>query len=279
MVTRRAITGDYFGAMRVRLVRGREFTTADTRAAPGVVIINQTMAKRFWPNADPLGQRIKVGSGTRNEWATIVGIVADVRFNAPDVPPAPEAYRPNAQSGQIFMHYVVRTREEPLALAPRVRDAVHSLDASVPVAEVRALDELLSTSTRTRRSVGLLLVAFASLGVLLGAVGIYGVISYGVRQRTRELGIRAALGAVERRIVAMVVSEGMRLATIGIVIGGGAALATARALRTLVYGVGTSDVLLYVTVAAAMLLVAVIASAAPARRAARVDPLVALRGE
>ena len=275
----RAITGDYFGAMRMRVVRGRAFSNADTRAAPAVVIINQTMARRFWPNEDPLGQRIKIGSGTRNDWATIIGIVGDVRFNAPDLPPGPEAYRPNAQSGQLFMHYVVRTREQPLAIASRVRDAVHSLDASVPVAEVRALDDLLSTSTRTRRSVGLLLVAFASLGVLLGAVGIYGVISYGVTQRTRELGIRAALGAVEARIIAMVVSEGMRLAAIGIVIGGIGAVAAARALRTLVYGVGPSALVLYAAVAVAMFGVSMIASAAPARRAASVDPLVALRGE
>jgi putative ABC transport system permease protein len=275
----RAITGDYFGAMRMRMLRGREFTSADTRGAPPVVIINATMARRFWPGADPIGQRIKLGSGTRNEWATIVGIVGDVRFNAPDVPAAPEAYRPNAQAGQVFMHYVVRTREQPLAMAGRIRDAIHSLDASVPVAEVRALDDLLSTSTKTRRSVGLLLVAFAALGVVLGAVGIYGVISYGVAQRTRELGIRSALGALERRIVAMVVGEGVRLAAVGVAIGGVGAIGATRALRSLVYGVGTSDPLLYVVVAATLFGVAALACAAPARRAARVDPLVALRGD
>ena len=275
----RAITGDYFGAMRMHLLRGRDFTSSDTRTAPAVLIINATMAKRFWPGADPIGQRVKIGSGTRNDWATIVGIVSDVRFNAPDVPAGTEVYRPNAQAAQVFMHYVVRTREQPLALVPRVRDAVHSLDATVPVAEVRALDDLLSTSTQTRRTIGLLLVAFASLGVLLGAVGIYGVISYGVTQRTRELGIRAALGAVQSRLVAMVVSEGMRLAAVGIVLGAIAALVAARALRTLVYDVATSDALLYAIVAATLFAVAVIACIAPARRAARVDPLVALRGE
>jgi putative ABC transport system permease protein len=275
----RAITGDYFGAMRMHLVRGRRFTTADTRATPAVVIINATMAKRFWPNADPIGQRIKLGSGPKTDWATIVGIVGDVRFNAPDIPAAPEAYRPNAQAGQVFMHYVVRTREAPLALASRVRDAVHSLDATVPVAEVRALDDLLSTSTRTRRTVGLLLVAFASLGVVLGGVGIYGVVSYGVTQRTRELGIRAALGAMQTRLVAMVVGEGMRLAAVGIAVGAIAALVGARALRTLVYDVATTDTALYAIVAAVLFGIAIIACAAPALRAARVDPLIALRGE
>lgn len=275
----RAITGDYFAAMRMRFLRGREFTSADTRAAPPVIIINETMAKRFWPDRDAIGQRIRVGTGTRNDWATIIGVVRDVRFKAPDMLPAPEAYRPNAQAGQFSMHYVVRTREAPLALAQRVRDAVHSLDATVPVAEVRALDDLLSTSTQTRRTVGLLLGSFAALGVLLGAIGIYGVISYGVTQRARELGIRAALGALERRLVAMVVGEGLKLAAIGIVTGAVAAIGAARGLRSLVYDVGTSDAALYAAVAATLLLVAVIACVAPARRAARVDPLVALRGE
>jgi putative ABC transport system permease protein len=275
----RAITGDYFGAMRMHLIRGREFTTSDTRRAPAVLIINATMAKRFWPDADPIGQRIKLGTGTRNDWATIVGIVSDVRFNAPDVPAKPEAYRPNAQAGQVFMHYVVRTRGKPLALASRVRAAVHSLDATVPVAEVRALEDLLSTSTKTRRTVGLLLVAFAALGVVLGAVGIYGVISYGVTQRTRELGIRAALGAMQTRLVAMVVGEGMRLAAVGIALGAIGAIVAARALRTLVYDVATTDAALYSVVASVLFGIAIIACVAPARRAARVDPLVALRGD
>jgi ABC-type antimicrobial peptide transport system permease subunit len=160
-----------------------------------------------------------------------------------------------------------------------VRDAIHSLDATVPVAEVRALDDLLSTSMQTRRTVGLLLVAFAVLGVVLGAVGIYGVISYGVAQRTRELGIRVALGALESWLVAMVVDEGARLAAVGIAIGAAGAAIAARALRTLVYGVSTADLALYGVVALSMFIVALIACAAPARRAARVDPLTALRGE
>jgi predicted permease len=126
----RAITGDYFGAMRMHLLRGRDFTSADTRASTAVVIINAAMAQRFWPTGNPISQRIKLGSGTRSDWATIVGVVADVRFNAPDLPAKPEAYLPNAQSGQMFMHYVVRTRGEPLAIAPRIRDAVHSIDAT-----------------------------------------------------------------------------------------------------------------------------------------------------
>ena len=276
----RSITGDYFGAMRIPLLAGRDFTTTDTREAPAVVIVNETMARRFWSDARAaLGQRIKLGNGTRNDWATIVGVVGDVRFNAPDAIPTPEAYRPNAQAALVFMHYVIRAREKPLALAPQVREAVRSLDATVPVAELRPLEDLVTVSTSTRRTVALLLMSFAALGLVLGAVGIYGVISYGVSQRTRELGIRSALGAAEGRVVAMVMREGVRLAASGIVVGGIAALFGARSLRTLVYGIETSDPVLYVVVALGLALVAMLASAVPARRAARVDPLIALRGE
>jgi predicted permease len=275
----RSVTGDYFGAMRIPLLRGRAFASTDTRAAPPVVIINNTMAKKFWPNVDPIGQRIKLGNATRREWATIVGVVGDVRFNSPDQPPGPEAYRPNAQQSLVFMHYVLRTRGDPLALLPRVRDAIRSLDKTVPIGEVRALDDLLASTVRTRRTVAQLLMSFAALGLLLGAVGIYGIISFGVSQRTRELGIRSALGALEGRIVTMVLGEGVRLAAVGILVGAVGAIAGGRSLRTLVYGVDTNDPWLFGGVALALGAVAVLASWIPARRASRVDPLTALRGD
>lgn len=279
-VTWRTVAGDYFGVMKIPLVAGRAFAATDTRDAPPVVIINAAMARRFWTTpADALGSRIKLGYATRNEWATIVGITADVRFNSPDTPATPEAYRPNAQQALVFMSFVVRTRENPLALAARVRDAVRSLDATVPFADARALDDLLATSIRTRRTVALLLMSFAALGLVLGAVGIYGVISYGVSQRTRELGIRTALGALEGRIVGMILTEGVRLAAVGIAIGVVGALAAARSLRTLVYGVETNDPRVYVSVALVLAIVALMASLVPARRAARVDPLAALRSD
>jgi putative ABC transport system permease protein len=276
----RSVTGDYFGAMRIPLRHGRDFSTSDTRDAPPVVIVNETMARHYWRSpVDALGQRIKLGNATRNEWATIVGVVGDVRFNAPDAPPADEAYRPNAQSALVFMHYVVRMRGAPLAAVPGVRAAVRSLDATVPIAQVRALDELLSSATQTRRTVALLLVAFAAIGLVLGAVGIYGVISYAVSQRTRELGIRTALGALEGRIVRMILGEGARLAGLGIALGAFGSLLGARSLRSLVFGVGTNDPWVYAVVAVTLALVAMAASLVPAWRAARIDPLVALRGD
>lgn len=275
----RSVVGDYFGAMSIPLLRGRLFEATDSRDGPRVVVVGATMARHFWPNSDPIGARIRLGHATDGKWATIVGIVGDVRSRAPNEPPTDELYLPNAQAGLQFMHYVVRTDGDPLAFVPLVRAAIRSIDQTVPIAEVRSLGDLYSTSTATSRTLARLLAAFAILGVILGAVGIYGVVSYTVGQRTRELGIRTALGALERRITWMIVGEGLRTTAVGIVIGTAGAALAARALRTLVFGVATSDPSIYGTVIATLLLIAAAAAYVPARRAARVDPLVALRSE
>jgi putative ABC transport system permease protein len=277
--TWRSVVGDYFGAMGIPLLRGRLFAATDTRVAPPVVIINAAMARHFWPNADPIGQRIRAGNATQREWATIVGVVGDVRFDSPDAAPRDEIYRPNAQQGLVFMHFVVRTTRNPQSLLGEVRDAVRSLDSSVPIAQVRGLRDLVSSSIETRRVVTSMLLAFAVLGLTLGAVGVYGVVSYSVSQRTRELGIRTALGAAEHRIVAMVVGEGLRTALLGVALGIVGAAVAARSLQTFVFGIGTADPLTYLIVALVLGGVAIIASIVPARRVARIDPLVALRGD
>jgi len=275
----RSVVGDYFGTMRVPLLRGRVFDAGDTRDAPPVIVISNAMAKHYWPDRNPIGERIRIGNGTNRKWATIVGVVGDVRSAAPNAPPVEEAYRPNSQQDLRFMHFVVRTGVDPLAVAAQVRAAVHSYDATVPVAEVRSLGEVFSASTETSRVVAVLLVGFALLGLALGAVGIYGVISYSVSQRTRELGIRTALGAIESRIALMVLGEGLRTAAIGIVLGTAAALVAARSLGSLLYGVSAADPAIYATVIFTLLGVALAASYLPARRAARVDPMIALRGD
>jgi predicted permease len=275
----RSIVGDYFATMKIPLRRGRLFAATDMRDAPAVVIINEAMARRHWGNDDPIGQRIKVGNGSRNDWATIVGIVGNVRFQSPDTPPIDEVYRPNEQQGLAFMHFVVRTAGDPRAVMPSLRTAIRSLDATVPIADVRALGDLYDATTATPRTIARLLLGFAAVGLLLAAIGVYGVIAYGVGQRTRELGIRTALGAVEARITRMVVLEGVRMSIVGILIGVVAAVVASRSLSTLVFGVTTTDATVYASVAALLLLVAVAASYVPARRAARVDPLIALRSE
>ena len=213
------------------------------------------------------------------QMATVVGVVGGVRYASPSTPPGDEIYRPNAQQGLVFMHFVVRTSGDPLSVVPAIRAAVRAFDSTVPIAEVQSMGELYSASTATPRTIALLLLAFAGVGLALGAVGIYGVISYAVTQRTRELGIRVALGAIQGRIVSMVVGEGIRMAGIGIVLGAAAAVVAARALRTLVFGVATTDLATYGAVAAILTLVALAASYIPARRASRVDPLIALRSD
>jgi putative ABC transport system permease protein len=275
----RSVVANYFGAMRIPLVRGRLFTEADSRDAPRVILISAAMAKHYWPDRDPIGDRIRLGNATQRDWAAVVGIVGDVRSAAPNAPAVEEAYRPNAQQDLHFMHFVVRAGVDPLTLVSPVRAAVHSFDQTVPVAEVRLLGDVFAASTETSRVVALLLVAFASLGLILGAVGIYGVISFSVGQRTRELGIRTALGAIERRLALMILGEGLRTSGLGVLIGLVVAVIAVRPMESLLFEVKATDPVIYVAVACALLLVALAASYFPARRAARIDPLVALRSE
>jgi len=273
----RSIAGDYFGAMKIPLERGRLFLRTDTRSAPPVIIINESMARRYWNGSDPIGARIKIGNGSKNDWATIVGVVGSVRFLSPSTEPGDEVYRPNAQQGQSSLFMVVRTTGDPMRVAASVRTAVRALDTTVPIADMRAMGDIFAASTATPRTIALLLVGFAAVGLVLGAIGIFGVVSYAVTQRTRELGIRSALGALEGRIVAMIVGEAARLALIGIATGATVSVFAARSLKSLLFGVTTSDPRVYVAVAAGLVIVAVVASYLPARRAARVDPLIALR--
>jgi putative ABC transport system permease protein len=275
----RSVAGDYFGAMRIPLHRGRLFVPTDTRDAPSVVVINEAMAERYWPTGDPIGERIKIGNGTRNDWSTIVGVVGSVRFLSPETEPGDEVYRPNAQQSQTSMHLVVRTRGDPMRVLAGVRAAIRAADANVPISEVRSLGDVYAVSTAAPRTIARLLVGFATLGLVLGAVGIFGVVSYGVTQRTRELGIRSALGAMEGRIVAMIVREAAVLALAGVGIGSVAAVLAARSLQSLVFGVTTTDPIVYASVAALLGVVALAAAYLPARRAARVDPLIALRAD
>jgi len=277
--TWRSIVGDYFATMKIPVLYGRAFAPSDTRDTPPVVIINATMAKHLWPGGDAVGQRIKVGNGTRNDWATIVGVVGDVRFASQDAPPTDEVYRPNAQQGLAFMYFVIRASGNPLAHAADVRAAVRSLDTTVPIAELRALGDLTATANATRRTIAELLSGFALLGLVLGMIGVYGVVWFGVAQRTRELGIRSALGARQEHLVAMVIAGGLRMALGGVVVGGLAAVVASRSLNALVFGISTTSPGIFAFVAGSLGVATALSSALPAWRAARVDPLLALKSE
>ncbi|HKQ77975.1 MAG TPA: ABC transporter permease [Blastocatellia bacterium] len=278
----RQVTEDYLQTLGLPLLGGRYFNTLDHERSQMVAIINETMARKYWPGEDPLGKRFKIGEAeSRRPWLTIVGVVADVRQEAMDAPAAPEMYLPQRQSYAYFAprELVVRASVEPLTLAPAVRAAVHAVDPDQPVANLQTMQDILSGNSSMRRAVMLLWSVFAALALLLAALGLYGALSYFVTQHTPEIGVRMALGAQPRDVIRLVLRQGLRL-----VLGGGAAgclgaFILTRLMKSLVFGVGAIDPL---TFALAPLLLGVVALAAcwiPARRATRVDPLVALSRE
>jgi putative ABC transport system permease protein len=275
----RLITPGYFQAMGTPLIKGRWFTTADNDQAAPVAIINQTFARKYWPNEDPIGKRIR-GGFEGKQWVPIIGVVGDVKEQGMDLPTHLEMYRPYDQATYISsLVLMVRTDAEPGALAGAIRKEVWALDRDVPVADVQPLTKVIAESLAARRSTMLLLAAFAGLALLLGTVGIYGVVSYAVGQRTHEIGVRLALGASTRQILQLIVGQGMKLILIGVLIGlGGAYLAT-RLLQSLLFGVRATDPITFIVTALLLSGVALLACVIPARRAARVDPLIALRYE
>jgi putative ABC transport system permease protein len=275
----RVIAGDYFRTMGIPLVRGRGFTAADTREAPPVVIVSDEFAKAAWPGEDPIGKRFHAGNATRGGAVTVVGVVGGVRHVTLDAAPAPELYRPMAQTPMAAMTVAVRTAGDPLALAGIARQTVRGIDADVPISDVRSLEQVMSASVARPRLIMSLLLVFAGVGVILGAVGVYGVIAYAVGERRREIGVRIALGAAPGTVAGAVVLRGLRYAVIGVAIGLAGALAVTRVMRTLLFGVSATDPFTFVALSLFLVVVAVVASYLPARSAARTDPMVALRSE
>jgi putative ABC transport system permease protein len=285
MTDYRLINSDYFAAMGMKLVKGRAFSRYDNEAAPGVVIINETMAARFFAGEDPVGRRLDL-SGDPKDLREIVGVVGDVRNYGLDAEVKPEVYVPFLQSAPDYlsgvvsaMTIVMRSAIEPTALAAALREQVQALDKDQPVSEIRAMEWYLADSMAQRRFNMLLLGAFAGLALVLAAVGIYGVIAYTVTQRTHEMGIRIALGAKGGDILRLVLGNAMATTLIGIALGLGAAFALTRLLRSLLYQVSPTDPVVFAAIPLLLLSVAVIATYLPARRATRVDPIVALRAE
>jgi putative ABC transport system permease protein len=267
----------YFKMMKVPLLQGRSFSAADdTDKAPHVIIISESFAKTYWPTGNPIGRHIKVGLRD-DKPREIVGVVGDVHI-ALDQKPRPDMYVPFGQQPFPFGFAVVRAKS-PTSLLGAVRAEVMSIDKDQPLSDAKTMDELIGASLAQRRVNLLLLGIFSLLALVLAAVGIYGVMSYVVTQRTRELGIRIALGAAHGRVLGMVVGQSLRLAAIGIGIGLVGALALSRVIASLLYGVSALDPPTFAGIAILLAIVCTVASFLPAWRATRVDPMVALREE
>jgi putative ABC transport system permease protein len=273
------VSPDYFKTMRIPLIRGRWFTPADGPGAPKVVLISEGAARKFWPGEDPIGKPIAVGQAGFGDRAEIVGIVGEVRYRQMDELPRPDVYISHLQSPQNSLVIFARTSGDPLALASAVRREVSALNKNLPVYDIKSMRDRIGEATSRARFSATLLGVFASIALVLAALGIYGVMSYAVNQRTREIGIRLALGARPGDVLGPVVGRGLILTVIGIAIGVGAALASTRVLTTLLYEVKPSDPSTYAVIAVVLGAVALLASYIPARRATRVDPLTALRAE
>ena len=275
-----AISPSYFRVMGIPLLRGREFDDRDVDGTTPVVIINQTFARRFFSDEDPIGQRFVYGSpDPRNPWITIVGVVADMRRTGFDKAARPETFLPEAQNADNALTIVARTATDPASFAGALRNEVWSIDKDQSVYDVKTMHQTLSEMMSQRRFNTLLLGVFAAVALTLAAVGIYGVISYSVTQRTHEIGIRIALGAQPGDVLKLVVGQGMSLSLIGVTIGLVAAVALTRLMSSLLFGVSATDPITFASISLILSGVALVASFVPARRAMKVDPMVALRYE
>jgi putative ABC transport system permease protein len=272
------ITPNYFRTMRIPLLSGRDVSETDTPDTLLVAVINETMARRFWPHQDALGKRFR-GSDPEAKWITVIGVVGDVREFGLERPAIPEAYYPESQNGLSELVLVVRTANDPQAQVPAIRRVLLELDKDLPWYGVRTLPEMVSESSREKRFVALLLGLFAAVALALASVGIFGVVSYSVSQRTREIGIRMAFGAEVRNVLGMVLREVFRLIFAGVAVGLLGAWALSRYLTSILYAVRATDLVTYVLAAVLMAAVALAACLVPVRRATKVDPVVALRYE
>jgi putative ABC transport system permease protein len=272
------VTPNYFRTMRIPLLSGRDVAEADTPDKPLVAVINETMARRFWPHQDAVGRRFK-HSDPDAKWISVIGVVGDIREFGLAEPAIPEAYYPESQSAYSELVLVVRAANDPQAQVPAIRHALHDLDKDLPWSSVQTLPEMVSQSSREKRFVALLLTLFAAVAMALASVGIYGVVSYSVSQRTREIGIRMAFGAEVLNVLGMVLREVLRLVFAGVAVGLLGAWAVSRYLTSILYAVRATDLVTYALAALLMAAVAFAACLIPARRATKVDPMVALRYE
>ena len=281
-VDQRIVSGDYFRTMQIPLITGRLFTEQDTRANPRVVVVDLLMARELWPGQDPLGRRIRTGGMDANPnapWLTVVGVVGRIKQDALDSESRMAVYYPHLQVPARAMNVVVRGDVNPAGLTAAVRKEIRELDADLPIYNVRTMEDRVAESLARRRFAMLLLTLFAALALGLAAVGVYGVIAYLVNQGARELGIRLALGATPHAILMLIARQGLVVALSGVSLGLAAAFVLTRFMQSLLFGVNARDPLTFGTIAGLLTLVALAASAIPARKAARIDPMVSLRAE
>ncbi|HET9702712.1 MAG TPA: FtsX-like permease family protein, partial [Vicinamibacterales bacterium] len=266
----------YFETMAIPVRQGREYRETDTAESPRVLVINEAMARRYWPKGNALGSRVRMGP---NAWE-VVGITADAKYNSINERPLPQLFIPMARSEVSTLRLFVRTTGDPSPMVAEVRHAVRALDPALPIYDARTINEHMQVAVFAQRMAADLLGAMGVLALLLAAIGLYGVMAYGVSQRMQELGIRLALGASPRSLLNMIVWQGMRLTVIGLVIGLAVSLAAFGSIgvvRTLLPGISPMDPMTFVVVPVALTLVALLATWIPGRRAGRVDPIVALR--
>jgi putative ABC transport system permease protein len=274
-------TPDYLKAMEIPLLKGRPITAADTKEAVKIALINDKMARDLWPNEDPLGKRIRFAGGPDNTqpWRTIVGVVYDVSQYALDKSPPMQIYLPHAQFPTSMNTIVVKTGGDPAAMTAAVKNQITLVDKDQAVFNVTTLEQLQGDSILLRKFIMSLLAVFAVIALILAAVGIYGVMSFVVTQRTQEIGIRMALGAQASDVLKLIVRNGVVLAMIGVSVGLAASLLLTRLMAKLLFGVTATDAGTFVGVTAGLIAVVLLACYVPARRATKVDPLIALRYE
>ena len=277
----RLVTPTYFAAMRAPLLAGRPFTAADRAGAPAVCIVDEEMVHRFWPHTDPIGKRITFNNLTDSSirWIQVVGVVRHLAHEGLDAQKRVQVYFSLAQNGRPFYGYAVRTTGDPLAALPSVRATVRSIDPELPLANVSTMEQLIESSTGQRRFAMILLIGFSVLAMVLASIGLYGVMSYTVSQRARELGVRLALGADSRQVLGLVLLQGLRLALAGVVAGLLAAFLVTRFMKSMLFGLSSTDPITFLAISLLLVAVALVASYLPALRATRVDPVVALRTE
>jgi putative ABC transport system permease protein len=276
-----AVSKDYFAAMGIRLMDGRLFDDRDVQGGPEVVIINKSMALTFWPHQNPIGRRVRPGGA--KDWCTIVGVVDDVKNAGLDRPAGTELYLPYRQpaaAGVSDMYVVMRARSgDPRSLAGEVRQRLNEIDPSLPLADVRLMDDVLSRAQARPRFLTLLLTLFSVVALAIATVGIYGVVSYSVARRTKEFGLRMVLGAQSGDVLGLVMKQGAGMIAIGVAFGLVLALFLTRLMASLLFGVAPTDLATFASVTAVLFGVALAACYIPARRATRVDPIQTLRYE